>query len=301
MPGADVDPEEALAYGLFSRGQARAAGVSPREIARRLRVARWRRLEYGIYEDVGRTSRDGDPVVRGLLRAGPQSVASHLTAAHALGWDLLKDPPLQFTVARNNGTAESKDATIFRRDLSAEEVGTVGVLRVTNPVRTAIDLAAAADLVEAVVAVDSALRLRHLTIGELESAARTRREMQQSRRVFRVVSLVDPGSGSVPESVSRFLFRNAGLPLPHTQYVIRTDNGTFIARADFAWPDVWLVVEIDGFAFHSSESAFQSDHDRQNELELAGWTVLRFTAKDVRNHPEKITDTVGRALRLRGI
>lgn len=301
MPGLDVDPEEALAYGLFSRSQARAAGVGPREIARRLRVGRWRRLDFGVYEEVGRAGRDGDPVVRGQLRAGPRAVASHLTAAHALGWDLLKDPDLQFTVARNDGTAESKDATIFRRDLSVEEVATVGVLRVTSPVRTAMDLAADADLVEAVVAIDSALRLHHLSMGELDAAARTRGTVPRSRRVLRVVSMVDPGSGSVPESVARFLFREAGLPLPHTQYVIRTDNGTFIARADFAWPHVWLVVEIDGFAFHSSESAFQSDHDRQNELELAGWTVLRFTAKDVRNHPEKITDTVGRALRLRGV
>jgi hypothetical protein len=189
---------------------------------------------------------------------------------------------------------------LFRRDLSADEVVTLGAIRVTSPLRTAIDVAADARLVEAVVAVDSALRLRQMTPGELRGEARVREAMPQHRKVLRVVGLVDALSGSVPESVARVLFHSSGLPLPQTQYVICSDNGTFLARVDFAWPDVWLVVEIDGFAWHSSESAFQSDRDRQNELELVGWTVLRFTAKDVRDRPDKVTETVRRALRQRG-
>jgi hypothetical protein len=297
----EIDPQEALTYGLFTRRQARAAGLTPKEIARRLRLGRWRRLEIGLYEDVGRPEQTGDRVLKAVLRAGPQAVASHLTAAQALGWGLLKTSvPLQVTVPRTNGEARSKGVALFRRKLTKAEIAAVGVLPVTSPVRTAIDLAADADVMEAVVAVDSALRLKQVTLAQLRDAAQQRRSMPQSRQVQRVLTLVDPLSGSVPESVARVLFRGSGLPLPETQYEVRSDVGAFIGRVDFAWPDVRLVVEIDGFAWHSSEEAFKSDRDRQNELELAGWMVLRFTAKDVLNQPLKVSATVRAALAQRG-
>lgn len=300
------DPEEALAYGLFARRQALAAGIPAKEIARRLRTGRWRRLEFGIYEDVGRAACEGDGTVRAFLRAGPSAVASHLTAADALGWDLLELPPLQFTVPEAHGggatnrPVRTKGAAIFRRNLTADELATLGALRLTAPLRTAVDIATDCPLTDAVVAVDSGLRIRHLTVDELHVSSARRRNWPGFPRLRRVLALLDPLSGSVPESVARVLFTEAGLPAPETQFVVRRADGTFAGRADFAWPEVLLIVEIDGFAWHSSQDALQSDHDRQNDFELAGYTVLRFTAKDVRERPGKVTRLVCEALRQRG-
>jgi hypothetical protein len=296
----EVDPQVALTFGVFTRRQARAAGCSPEVIARRLRTGEWRATEFGLYEDVGRIATEHDRLIRRLLRAGPRAVTSHLTAAQALGWDLLKPPPLQFTVPRSNGSAKSKGATLFRRNLDDDEIEAIGAALVTNPLRTALDVAGDVPLVEAVVAVDAALRLRQVTVEGLLRAAEGRKYAPRYRQVRRVLALVDPQSGSVPESVARLLFTNAGLPSPETQFVVCAEDGSFVARTDFAWPGAWLVVEIDGFAWHSSEQAFQADRDRQNEIEIAEYMVLRFTAKDVRDRPEKVTDTVRRALRKRG-
>jgi very-short-patch-repair endonuclease len=59
---------------------------------------------------------------------------------------------------------------------------------------------------------------------------------------------------------------------------------------------VSLVVFIDGFAYHSDQEAFQRDRTQQNLLELIGWRYLRFTYRDLIDHPVSVVDQVRRAL-----
>jgi very-short-patch-repair endonuclease len=79
------------------------------------------------------------------------------------------------------------------------------------------------------------------------------------------------------------------------QFVVTVD-GLFLARVDFAWPDRRLIVEVDGYEWHSSREAFQRDRERQNRLVQAGWTVLRFTVEDIRQRPELVVTTIQDAL-----
>jgi hypothetical protein len=113
-------------------------------------------------------------------------------------------------------------------------------------------------------------------------------------RVCRVLHLASPLSGSVPESEVRVRIIQAGLQAPVAQYEVVLD-GVFLGRADFAWPHLMLILEIDGYAYHCSPAAFQRDHDRQRDLQEAGWTVLRFTADDVRDHPNALLESLRRA------
>jgi hypothetical protein len=57
-----------------------------------------------------------------------------------------------------------------------------------------------------------------------------------------------------------------------------------------------LIVEIDGYAYHSATGAYVRDRQRQNVVVLAGWRVLRFTAVDVFTRGTEIVDEVRRAL-----
>ncbi len=56
-------------------------------------------------------------------------------------------------------------------------------------------------------------------------------------------------------------------------------------RADFAWPDHRLIVEINGGVFggraHGSVQGILMDMERGNLATLHGWRVLRFLPKDV--------------------
>lgn len=292
----EIDPQEALAYGLFSRRQALAAGCSEREISRRLRRGEWTVVARGLLQLTGRLDRDGDVLLRAVLRAGPLAVASHLSAAAVLGWDLLDDPRRpQVTVPRNQSSASVPGAKIFRRNLSRDEIEHIGVLPLTSPLRTAIDIAAVESQLAAVVALDSALRLGQVTVEGLRRALAGRGCMPACPAVVAVLERVDSTSGSVWESVARCLFVSVGLPTPQCQYEVIVD-GVVVARVDFAWPQARLVVEIDGFTWHSSQEALQNDHARQNRLELDGWTVLRYTAKDVRDDPGRLAAEISEAL-----
>jgi very-short-patch-repair endonuclease len=48
-------------------------------------------------------------------------------------------------------------------------------------------------------------------------------------------------------------------------------------EVDFVWREKRLIVEVDGYAYHRSPSAFEQDRERDVTLALAGWRVLRFT------------------------
>ncbi len=87
------------------------------------------------------------------------------------------------------------------------------------------------------------------------------------------------------------LCRDHGLPEPVGQHEVRHGR-RFVGRVGFAYPDVSLAIEVDGYEFHGSLGAFRHDRARQNELVAAGWTVLRFTWHDVTQRPERVVGSI---------
>ena len=55
--------------------------------------------------------------------------------------------------------------------------------------------------------------------------------------------------------------------------------------ADFCWPDERLIVEVDGYDFHSTAPAFERDHRRDIVHREAGYEVLRFTGRQLEEEP----------------
>jgi very-short-patch-repair endonuclease len=80
------------------------------------------------------------------------------------------------------------------------------------------------------------------------------------------------------------LIRASGFEEPVTEYPFAKHLGRRW-RFDFAWPDRWLAVEVDGGAWvpgggrHTRGAGFAADHDKFNRAALLGWRVLRFTSR----------------------
>ena len=68
------------------------------------------------------------------------------------------------------------------------------------------------------------------------------------------------------ETLLRILLWSGALPLPCPQYVVADEDGGFCARVDFCWPAATLIVEADGFAYHSDRSAYRRDCQRLTAL-----------------------------------
>ncbi len=68
---------------------------------------------------------------------------------------------------------------------------------------------------------------------------------------------------------------------------------------DIGFRDAKLAVELDGWKYHSGRDMFVADRARDVELQLAGWTVLRFTDSTIASMVPAIRALVGRSARRR--
>ena len=65
---------------------------------------------------------------------------------------------------------------------------------------------------------------------------------------------------------------------------------------DFVWPNAKLIVETDGFTYHSMPTVFESDRDRDQQLMLAGYRVARFTYNQLTRHRKRSAQRLGQLL-----
>jgi very-short-patch-repair endonuclease len=63
-------------------------------------------------------------------------------------------------------------------------------------------------------------------------------------------------------------------------------------RLDFADPERRLLIEVDGYAWHSTPDQMRRDLRRRNELNRAGWTILVYTWKDVTGEEERVIQEI---------
>jgi very-short-patch-repair endonuclease len=281
-----VDPRDALEAlgGYATRRALLAAGVTRHALSVAVTECRVVRLRRGVY---GLGLPDGIARLRAAAVA-LNGVVSHDAAAVLWGLEMVHEPGQRVTVARNRSRATFDGVRVTRADIDATEVR--DGLRVTTVVRTLLDCAATLALDEAVVIVDSALRKGRVTPAELATAARGLRG-RHATRVRAVMGLVDPRAESVLESLLRVLLAMAGLVPDESQYVIRDRSGR-MARVDFAYLRARLVVEADGFEFHSKRADYRRDRQKSNLFCRLDWSLLRFTWEDVRFAPDDVVEAV---------
>ena len=86
----------------------------------------------------------------------------------------------------------------------------------------------------------------------------------------------------------------AGLPAPEVN-VWPADAD---CEVDLLWRDARVIVELDGWALHRSRLAFEDDRRRAVELQSLGYTVLRFTWRQLEAQPRWVTARIGDHLAL---
>ena len=288
----EANPEAAVAFGLFSVRQAKEAGYREGEIRRWVTKGRWIPVGRGVLVEAGRDTRPEDRMVRDVLDGGPNAVAGFTSAATVYGWDLDTMPATPAVVLPPGFKGRGR-VPAYRALLQPDDIALLGVLRLTSPLQTAVQLACVLPQQKAVVLLDSVMRSKQVQPDRLAREI-DRSQAVGSKNARAAMALADPLSGSIPESLARMLFHEAGLPAPVSQYQPRLAAVT--ARVDFAWPDYMLVVEIDGRRYHIDAVAFQRDRVRQNALMQGKWMVLRFTVEDVRYDPAYVVNEIRRAL-----
>lgn len=271
--------------GYATRSALLGLGVRRRSLAAALRERRVIRIRRGVYA-IGLP--DGVDRLRAAAVA-LRGVVSHDSAAVLWGLELAHVPGQYVSVPRNRSRARFPGVVVTRTAVR-DTVVRQG-LRVTTALQTVLDSAAVLPTAHAVVVADSALRAGLLTLDELRRAA-DRVRGKHARRIRRVAALADDRCGSVLESLMRVLLVEAGLAPDASQYLVRDERGRVVARVDFVFLKARLIVEADGFEFHSARADYRKDRRRANAYTRGDWSLLRFTWEDVMADPGYVVEAV---------
>jgi hypothetical protein len=266
---------------------------TPRPPARGwLRGREWERITRGVY--AAALSRTQFEELAAWQLVLPRTAAfSHLTAARLRGWWLpatIAHPV--FAAMHNADPRPRRPGLLVCRHTQPFPMNLVNGLRVATAAETI--LAAARDLgvLDLVILGDSALRLRHCTLTDLEITARQRRRGAPLLR--QVIPLLDAQSESAWESIMRVLHRGAEIPVT-PQHEIFDKAGQFIARADLRIDGTRRIHEYDG-ARHREADVHEGDLERDRALFGEHWERHGFTSKHLRRDGAAIIADADRLL-----
>ncbi|MGI8780672.1 MAG: DUF559 domain-containing protein [Solirubrobacteraceae bacterium] len=248
--------------GVVGCAQVLALGFTRREINRRVDAARLIRIHQGVYAVGHEAISDRGRMIAGLLAAGEGAVLSHRTAAHL--WRLIPSMPPFVEVTLTQRRPRSRKGLVVH-EANALDTTAYRRLPITTPLQTIAQLPRP----QADRARSEALVLKLIPRTADHHAEPTRSELE--RRLLPVLNA-------------------AGLPPPLVNHVLRGH------MVDFFWPDCRLVVETDGWAAHGHRAAFERDRARDAALHAAGYRVLRFTWRQVRDETLKVTVQIATVL-----
>ncbi|GCD90741.1 DUF559 domain-containing protein [Nocardioides sp. LS1] len=232
------------------------------------------RLRRGIYALPG-----AERAIAAAARFG--GIVSHLSAAQLHGWEVAFPPTCPWvTVPRNREVRERRGSLVFWADLDDER------RPVTTPLRTVLDCGRRLAPGPALAVADSALRHRAVDRDELEVAAAGVRG-KGAAKVRWIAAHADGRAFNPFESMLRELALRAGLDVVPQQPVGLPGRTVHPDLVDLRRR---LVIEADSWEFHTGREAHDRDCRRYDELVLAGWTVLRFTWRQVMHDPDWVLE-----------
>ncbi|WKG10026.1 DUF559 domain-containing protein [Nocardia sp. PE-7] len=208
------------------------------------------------------------------------------------------DQPVEIALPRHRRPVPG--IVVVQSEISRRERCEVDGYPVTTPPRTAFDLACRLPRDVAIPALDALCRATGLDPSTALNCADAHRRVRGCTRARAVLASVDPGAESPPESLTRLLLIDHGLPVPTTQIVVRDGGGAFLARLDMGWERWRVAVEYDGAQHWTDPAQRTKDIDRHAVLAAHGWSIVRVGADLLRNRPYVVIDRVIAALEAQG-
>jgi hypothetical protein len=273
------DPIQNLPTVPFTTRQAFSLGVDTTKLSKATRERRIVRLLRGVYL---RSEVPLSPLVRAQAAAlviSPHSVVCDRSAAWIWGvgafdyGELDAAPPLESYVLRGHNPTDRPHVRGGTRDLSATDWVQLGPVRVTTPVRTAMDLGCKLNRRTAIAAMDALMRAEGFSTADMSRVLPRYFRRRGCIQLRQLVPLVDARSESAGESWARLEIEDAGLPAPIPNFWV-TWEGIDRYRLDLAYPHARIAIEYDGEEFHSDHVAVARDRKRREWLEEHGWIVI---------------------------
>jgi hypothetical protein len=292
----------ALQSGVIGRSQAIDRGLHPESIKTLLRTSRWQTLQRGVYATFTGPPGRAALLWSALVRAGPEAMLSHQTAAELYRLASQRDRREAFihlTVPRDSNPTHIHGAVVHR-------VGRAAAWRHPHllPPRTRIE-ATVLDLVDAADSVDGAFGWVCRATGKgLTNANRLHHAIGQ-RSTLRWRKAMLDALGDVEQGVRSNLeyryVRGVERPhdLPRAQRQVRVMRSGRACYLDDLYGAYAVGVELDGLVAHPPGERWR-DFRRDNAGAADGVITLRYGWADVTGRPCEVAGQVAAVLRRRG-
>jgi predicted transcriptional regulator of viral defense system len=275
-------------YGLITTRQLEAAGLSSPAIRRRVEDGRLRRLYRGVYAVGHRALVPNGFWLAAVLACGPGAVLSHRSAAAA--WDLRRTGRGNVDVTAPSGAGRKrKGIDVHVGLLPQPDVTTLDGLPITTPARTLLDLAEVVPRDHLRRALEQAIRLRLHDERAAEDVLDRATGRRGARPLTQVLDALRPEhllTRSELERVALDVIGRHDLPMPEVNQRLHG------YEVDLLWRAQRVVVELDGYAFHTDPTAFEADRRRDGHLQARGYRVQRFTWRQIDTDPAWIAATL---------
>ncbi len=253
--------------------------IGRKAIAHRVRAGRLHPSHHGVY-GVGRPSTTPlERAAAAVLACGRDALLSHGSAATLWGFAKEWRTPFEVTVPskrRPHGITVHRSSTLTRKDRTRQHG-----IPVTSPARTLLDHAPSLDDRRLRRTFNDALLSNYLRLGDLDELLRRSPNHPGTRRLWPLVrGKGNPTRSELEDAFLDFCDR-FGLPRPEIN-TGRTGN-----EVDALFRREQLIVELDGYTFHSGRAAFERDRDRDAEKLAAGLVTVRITWERLMGGPER--------------
>lgn len=283
--------------GVFTLSQAIAAGLSNRAIRERIRRGIVERIHPNVFGIAGSENGWHRQVLAAVLSATEPAAASHRTAA--LLWGLTDQVPeiVEIATRRHRRVRRLPFVVHESKDLLESDIVVVDGIPVTTAVRTVVDLGASAPPWFVEKCLDAGVRKKLFSVWDVRcfiarvgrpgrTGVGTIRPLVEERLVW------DTLTDSNLEDLFRAIVGSSPFPMPEPQYKLFEPTGEFVGRFDFAYPTRLSMIETDSERWHMDPIAFQRDREKQNRAHALGWTVYRFTWRQLVDDPQSVLDII---------
>ena len=265
--------------GNITRPQLIGLGMSATSITRWVRIGRLFRVHRGVYA-VGRppiTPIEGASAA--VLASGSRSALGFGSALTLWGFWKHWDLPFEVVVAgdrRQPGIRTHRMTGLLRRDID-EEHG----IRVTSPALTLLHCAPRMRPKSVTRAVNDWRRAKLLSLEALADVV-ARFPVQPGAGLLRphAGTTQNPTRSELEDDLLPFCER-FGLPEPRLNHRLHRHE------VDAYFEEAKLVVECDGWEFHSNRQAFEDDRERDAVMLEHGIATIRLTKRRLKSRPER--------------
>ncbi|NRQ51159.1 type IV toxin-antitoxin system AbiEi family antitoxin domain-containing protein [Aeromicrobium stalagmiti] len=279
----DLTPIAEANGGYLMRHQLNDLGLHDAAIRHAVRAGVLLRVRHGTYVvkavwDLLSDSQRHATLTRSLLdKLGPNVVATHQSAAALHGFDLFGNDLGLIHVTRLDGHRGRREAGVVFHEgrLEDEQIVDVEGRQVVAPARAVFETCTLAGTEGGMVVATSAMRSGTVSREQLDEEARAFDHWPGTRVARLAIRLADPRLETVGEVRSLHLMWRHGIPHPELQWTVTADDGTVIARTDFAWVEARHTGEFDGMAKYGRLNPYVTDPGRTIEKEKVREDAVR--------------------------